>query len=176
MHQSNIFGNGGYALHANVVKDPLTVIDASGNWWGTADPDSIAAAIFDHSDDARCPTVIFEPYQTDSLILSTQTDVDGEGDPRLPTRVSLRQNYPNPFNAESRIGFALPVAGEVRLDVFNVLGRRVRTLLRRRLAAGEHEVVFDGTDASGAQLATGVYLYRVWTPSAQATRKMILVK
>ena len=74
------------------------------------------------------------------------------------------------------ISFSLPSAGEARLEVYNVQGRLVKTLVEGQLEAGVHQVVWDGTDASGSQVATGVYMYRLTAGDRVETRKMSLVK
>ncbi|MCB2229178.1 S8 family serine peptidase [bacterium] len=98
------------------------------------------------------------------------TDV-GDLPNALPLSFELQQNYPNPFNPSTVIEFALPEQAETRLDVFNVLGQRVTTLVDRTLPAGRHRVRFDG-----AGLASGVYLYRLKTDDRETSRKMMLVK
>lgn len=94
----------------------------------------------------------------------------------LPVDFALAQNYPNPFNPSTEISFSLPRASHVTLNVFNITGRRVATLVDRRLEAGDHAVTWDGTDESGARVATGVYLYRIEAAEFTSSRKMLLVK
>ena len=94
----------------------------------------------------------------------------------LPTAFALAQNYPNPFNPRTAIKFALPVATHVRLEVFNVLGQRVAVLKDEPMAAGRHEVTWDGANTHGKSVATGVYLYRLTTEQYTETRKMVLLK
>lgn len=79
----------------------------------------------------------------------------------LPSSFSLQQNYPNPFNAVTTIQFDLPRAGQVRVEIFNVLGQRVRILVDEELQPGYKQVVWDGTDQSGNPVASGVYFYRL---------------
>lgn len=94
-----------------------------------------------------------------------------------PREFELRQNYPNPFNPSTTIAFQLPAAAEIRLEVFDVLGRRVTTLLAgESFAAGSHTIPFDG-----ASLASGLYLYRLSGQTAAGrsfvqTKKMMMVK
>lgn len=104
------------------------------------------------------------------------SDADDGTTGQLPARFALEQNQPNPFNPTTTITFALPKATDVSLEVFNVLGQRVRTLLSEHLAAGFHNVVFDGRDGRGEELASGVYLYRIKTDTHTDSRKMILMK
>lgn len=95
----------------------------------------------------------------------------------LPTDYALEQNYPNPFNPTTTIQFALPERAHVTLDVFNVLGQRVRTLVNEELAAGTYNPEFDGTSDGGTPLASGLYFYRLQTSTDYVeTRKMVLVK
>jgi hypothetical protein len=90
---------------------------------------------------------------------------------RLPLTFELHQNYPNPFNPTTEIGFGLPTASWVTLEVFNISGQRVATLVDGQKEAGEHTVLWD---AGG--YASGVYLYRLTADGYVATRKMILLK
>ena len=102
------------------------------------------------------------------------TDVEdnaGDAENNLPESFVLSQNYPNPFNPTTQIDFALPTRSHVQVDVFNVLGQQVQTLLDERLPAGWHTISFDATG-----LATGVYLYRLRSDTYTETRKMLLVK
>lgn len=95
---------------------------------------------------------------------------------QLPADYALGQNYPNPFNPVTNIEFSLPRSGEVTLEVFNILGARVRQLVNEKLSAGVHRVTFDSRSDRGAKLASGVYFYRLITSEYTDTRKMLLLK
>lgn len=84
----------------------------------------------------------------------------GSGPVGVPEKTSLQQNYPNPFNPETVVGFGLAESGQVRLEVFNALGQRVKILVAGELAAGQHSARFDG-----AHLPSGTYFYRLTTSS-----------
>ena len=112
---------------------------------------------------------------TPNVVISMYSDVVDTSSP-LPYTFSLKQNYPNPFNPSTRIAFTLPRASRVQLEVLNVLGQQVTTLHTGRLSAGEHAIEWDGTDAEGESVASGVYFYRLTTDSLRATRKMLLLK
>ncbi len=102
--------------------------------------------------------------------------IDGAGGTGLPEGFALDQNYPNPFNPSTVIDFTLPHRAEVSIDILNVTGQRVRTLLDRSFAAGTHSVTWDGTDASGRRVASGTYFYRLTVEDRTSARKMLLLK
>ena len=93
----------------------------------------------------------------------------------LPAGFALGPNYPNPFNPSTIIPYQLPVATPVRLEVFNVLGQHVKTLVDGQRPAGTHTALWDATDATGQAVGAGVYFYRLSGGGAQWTRKMVLV-
>ncbi len=95
---------------------------------------------------------------------------------QLPTTLELGQNYPNPFNPETVIGFAMPDAGDVRLEVYDLLGRKVDTLLEGSMNPGAHQVRWDGLNQQGAPVASGIYLYRLQVGSQQLQKKMVLLR
>ena len=98
--------------------------------------------------------------------------VGGRG---LPTRFALGQNYPNPFNPSTVIPYQLSTTEHVRLDVFNVLGQRVATLVDGEQVAGAHTAVWTATDEAGQAVSAGVYIYRLVAGDATATGRMVLV-
>jgi hypothetical protein len=100
--------------------------------------------------------------------------INGHG--AVPDDYALYQNYPNPFNPTTRINFDLPEASQVRLAVFNLLGQEVRTLVAGQLPAGRHFVAWDGRDASGQVVGSGLYLYRLQAGDFVSSRKMLLTR
>lgn len=94
----------------------------------------------------------------------------------VPRSFSLSQNYPNPFNPSTHIKFSLPERSVARLDIFDLLGREIKGLGETVYSAGEHELVWDGTDELGRGAASGVYFYRLTAGSYQQSRKMVLLK
>jgi hypothetical protein len=94
----------------------------------------------------------------------------------LPTVYALMQNTPNPFNPMTKVHFDMPVAGDVNLSVFNVLGQHVTDLVNGYREAGSHEAVWEGKDKTGATVASGIYFYRIKTNEFTDTKKMVLLK
>ena len=102
--------------------------------------------------------------------------VDDPGNGGVPGTFLLSQNYPNPFNDRTSITYGLPFDSQVRIDVFNILGQHIQTLVNRERVAGTYPVEWDGTNRSGETVATGVYFYRLRAGSHVETRKMLLLK
>ena len=94
----------------------------------------------------------------------------------LPETYALYQNYPNPFNASTTIFYELPEAAPVKLEIINVLGQKVVTLLDQPEDAGIHSVTWDSRDEAGRSVASGVYFYRIITPEYNFEKKMVLMK
>ena len=94
----------------------------------------------------------------------------------VPSVFALHQNYPNPFNPVTEIQFDVPVESKVKLTIYNLMGQEVTTLSHSTLEAGFHSVRWDGTNGLGEQVGTGLYFYRLSSPSFTSTKKMILVK
>lgn len=92
-----------------------------------------------------------------------------------PARFHLGENYPNPFNPSTVIPYRLHRSMPVRLEVFNVLGQRIATLVDGERSEGFHTARWDGTDAAGQAVAAGMYLYRLSGEGVQATRSMVLI-
>jgi outer membrane protein assembly factor BamB len=101
---------------------------------------------------------------------------ESPAEPSVPVDYALWQNYPNPFNPETTIRYSLAQEGPVRLSVFNVLGQEVITLVRGQRSAGSHAVTWDGTDASGSAVSSGLYFCRLQAGEFAETRKMVLLR
>ena len=93
----------------------------------------------------------------------------------LPKRFELGANYPNPFNPSTLIPYHLAASSYVRLEVFNLLGQRIATLVEGERSAGVHTAVWDATAGSGQSVGAGVYLYRLTVGGESQTGRMVLV-
>jgi hypothetical protein len=94
----------------------------------------------------------------------------------LPLTFAINQNTPNPFASATNIRFAIPDAKPVTLKIYNVEGRLVRDLIDRTMPAGRHEVTWDGRDATGARVTSGVYFYKFAAGTFTAERKMVVLQ
>ena len=155
------------------------ISNGEGSW--SLDPGSI-----------RVVEVVFSPESVDTFqaVLEISHDAPNEESPlevtllgsgksinasnpdeKLPERLELHQNYPNPFNPGTVIRYELPRASEVHLEVFDLLGRRVATLVNEWMQAGRHEIPFDAS-----RLASGIYVYRIQAGNFIQTRRMTFIK
>ncbi len=122
------------------------------------------------SNDPDTPTVTVPV----TLVVTTTT---GVGDDGLPSRFALGNAYPNPFNPTTTIRFAVPAGGgDVRLSIFDIRGRLVRSLVRGHRDGGTYTAVWNGDDQRGQRVASGTYFYRLEAPGFTSTRKLVLVK
>jgi hypothetical protein len=96
-------------------------------------------------------------------------DIDEQD--QLPRHVRLHQNYPNPFNARTQINYALHRTGQVSVDIYDILGRKVQTLYNGEQAAGEHSLIWKADE-----VASGVYFYKLTAGDYAETKRMMLVK
>lgn len=113
-------------------------------------------------------------------VLSNLCGFDPNGTPdaagEVPASFALKGNFPNPFNPKTTIRFALAANEHVHLNVYDLGGRLVKTLVDEPMAAANHEVVWDGTDNGGAKVASGVYFYKLVAGDFNATEKMVMLK
>ena len=123
------------------------------------------------------PEVFFDTTDVEGrykIELEPATGVEG-GESAKPVAFRLDQNYPNPFNPGTVVSYQLARDVPVRLDIYNSVGQRVRTLVDAWKTAGSHATVWDGRDDSGASLASGVYIYRLEAGDFSDSRKMVLI-
>jgi hypothetical protein len=152
------------------VLDLHFVIDS------TAPPGEITIVEFQNENlgdncwaDSAGVNLIIPVLENGSITINPQTFI-GENS-RLPGKFELTQNYPNPFNASTTIEYGLPEAAHVRIQIYDLLGRKIETLVEEHKRAGQHQV---GWDASGR--SSGVYFYRIEAGDNIETKKMILLK
>jgi hypothetical protein len=96
--------------------------------------------------------------------------------PNLNNRYSLFQNYPNPFNPNTAITYFLPVNSKVEMDIYNIAGQKVTTLISAWQTAGNHKIKWNGQDKNGMNVSSGIYLYQLKANGFQQCKKMILIR
>ena len=95
----------------------------------------------------------------------------------IPTQFALHQNYPNPFNPSTQILFDVPEGAElVRLNIYNILGKKVSTLLNNVMSPGKHKIEWNAKDDEGNPVASGIYFYELSSSSFTARKKMLLIR
>ncbi|MCD6502606.1 T9SS type A sorting domain-containing protein, partial [bacterium] len=100
----------------------------------------------------------------------------GVDDRKLPEEFALSANRPNPFNATTQFTLSLPVESDVKIEVYDLLGKKVSTLVDGEMEAGYRKIVWNGRDASGHEVPSGLYLYKVVAGDFREVRKMTLIK
>ncbi len=131
------------------------------------------ANVFDMTISGGVVHILLDDGTSISFTYTAGSTSVGTEDPEteLPNTFALDQNYPNPFNPTTSIRFTLPATQNVNLTVFDMLGRRVATLVNGPLTAGQHQITFQAS-----ALPSGMYLYRLSTPNGSISQKMILLK
>jgi hypothetical protein len=111
-------------------------------------------------------------YANDITVISTGID----NEINLPTSTTLMQNYPNPFNSSTNISFYLANESRVELSIYDLLGRKVTTLISGNLQAGQQTINWNGINARGSQVASGMYLYILKTDGGTQSKRMVMLK
>jgi hypothetical protein len=105
--------------------------------------------------------------------LPTATDYEEES---LPKKATLAQNRPNPFNPSTTIDYTITRRAQVRVMIYDILGREVAVLVDKEQPAGEYSITWNGLDRDGSRVASGIYFYQLWTDDEVRSRKMVMLK
>jgi hypothetical protein len=183
LHNTN-----GYVSQDEYASDTLSVGPYSGLWRLTAysggnlpwlsqfegqnfQPGQLQYA---HPYDATKPVYVVVEYAI--LIFQKPTFVAEEEEIITPRAFELFQSYPNPFNNQAVIKYSLSKPIEVSLFIYNILGQKVRTLVRKEIQKGLKTVIWDGKDDRGRDLSSGIYFYRLKAGELTQTKRMVLLK
>lgn len=155
-------------------KMPLQIHLSGENWEQSVTVwDSLYSQRFEFITEQRPQKLEVDP---EDWVLKKLEEVESGEFVGIPTEFKLSQNYPNPFNSSTTIIFGMPMPGEVKIEIYDVLGKRVyRNLLSENLIAF-HRFVWDGKDNRGNALPSGIYFYRFSQGASAIARKMILVR
>ncbi len=150
-----------------------TSICGLGDIDGNGDPDFAVGAIWgskvgDPSSQYRGAVYVFK--------CSFATDIGEEIGGALPQDFKLQQNYPTPFNPETMLEYSVASKSHVKLEIYNVAGQKVRTLVNETVAAGSYRIRWDGRNNLSEKVSSGIYLYKLISDNFSETKKMILLK
>jgi hypothetical protein len=173
-----VFGNGGGDYIGispgphDIQADPLFVDRFSGDFRLLPNSPCI---------DAGDPTFPLDPDSTRADIGAYYFDqsvgIDDDGAPSGPYQFALKQNYPNPFNGETIISYSLEKQSSVSLFIFSITGHLVLPILNKEIQeAGEHHYLWEGRDANGKAVSTGIYFYELYVNEYRESKAMILIK
>lgn len=115
------------------------------------------------------------PY-SEEITVATGAITPVDNQPNLPEETSLGQNYPNPFNPKTEFDYSIADASKVTLTIYDVLGRKVKTLVNGFKSSGFYRAIWDGTDKSLNKAASGIYFAKLTAGSYSQVRKIILQK
>ena len=122
------------------------------------------------SDYFGVPQEVAVVFKVDYIILTV-----GEGSVEL-SEFKIYRNYPNPFNPTTTLTYDLLFDSDVQLNIYDLLGRQVKTLVRQRQNAGQHSITWDATNRNGEPVSAGIYFYHLRAYDFNATGKMLLLK
>jgi hypothetical protein len=149
------------------IVEPGGQADLTFRMYGT-EQDGDTAYVVIYTNDPMAPVVNVE------VIRDVVVGINQPG--KVPEVFDVKQNYPNPFNPITIIKYQLPRTSELELQIFNVLGQRVKTLVKGKVQAGYYEAVWNGCNDLGQQVSSGIYIYRFKAADYQKTLKLILLK
>lgn len=131
---------------------------------------------YDGSHGVHNPTHVVNVLQQSLILLGYSPTGMELAESRLPGTFELSQNYPNPFNPSTEIRFSLAKPADVRLEIYDIMGRVVATLIQEPMTAGYHKVAWEGKNNTGQAVSSGVYFYRLTAGQFVATKKMVVIK
>ncbi len=165
-------------LHYNIYRSATSLVEINAGNFLASSTDSTYL-------DASLPSGTWYYVVTAMDVHGNESDPSNEavvqeasaaGGSALPQRVAVQGAWPNPFNPSTTIKYAVPEAGRVQLTIFDVRGQAIRTLVAADKQPGYYDVAFDGRDAAGRILASGVYFARLQTADGISTGKLVLTK
>lgn len=171
----------GFVYVVNTFYHSITILDPNLNYLDDFGERGYEPGQFDYPSDIYIEgheVQVCENYADSSGIQSFLIAAgSSKRDPgQLPGKFYLAQNYPNPFNSNTTIMFELPEPSDVRITIYDILGRRVTTLVDEKMSAGSHSKIWNGTNQTGRTVSSGIYFYRLEMNKHAATRKLLLLK
>jgi hypothetical protein len=153
--------------------DSTAAIRGSGGVYGDGDLDGMPDIAHNNNRSSGVRPALYV-WEYDPSMSSVEEYQPGEN--AMPRSFELKQNYPNPFNPTTTIMYSLEKNGAVRLNIYNINGKLVRTLVNGHQVMGYHHVVWDGNDNNGHRVSSGIYFYSLEANSQKVVKKMTMIK
>ena len=160
----------GYTVNVDLHLSPNVDLDFRDNCWGTSDPDSVAALIWDGIDNPSLGITV------DYLPLQPREAWAGVGEDTMPSKPVSLEVFPNPFNPSTTIRFNLSEPQQAKVAVYDVSGHLIKTLLDEFTHSGEQTIEWNGRDGSGRAVSSGSYFVRLQGDRVSEVRKVMLVR
>ena len=169
-----------FEFNIHVSDDPDTTYTFDVTEWVAADANGIISIVMIDMSQASTTLKVHSKENTAggapmTLVLTEATAIDSELD-ETPKVFQLAQNYPNPFNPSTTIDYSLEQTTELSIVVYDVLGNQVKTLVNNTVQAGNHSIVWDGTNMENSAVTTGIYFCQMTGNNMTKTLKMVLSK
>ncbi|TFG93874.1 MAG: T9SS type A sorting domain-containing protein, partial [Calditrichales bacterium] len=148
-------------------------------WYGevVVETDNFRFLQFQNIPDGAITVSVNEPNDTPNINFSfLQSAIDFNDTKALPTEFGLESVFPNPFNPEATIRYAVPYASQITIEIFDILGRKVATVLDQKQSSGWHTVQWNGRNDQHEAVTSGIYIARLKAADQVSTRKMILLR
>jgi len=168
-----------YLAPLSGLADGAAFVFASGFFDPASNGDGPAFGVFAALPDGSVLELPVAPLPSASISNSGQVSAENADLAAVPTDFALLQNYPNPFNPETSIRYELPFDADVTINIYNINGQLIRTLMSGHINAGYHQAEWNATDQFGNQVAGGVYFYQIVVKGEDnfnVTKKMVLMK
>jgi hypothetical protein len=166
------------SIPASANQIQRSVLDGGGGMWLSTTNYKLCSSVGQSITGAQSGSTmkLYTGFWNPWVVTMSPVEQEQDDFTSLPKEFDLRQNYPNPFNPTTVIEYALPKSSQVRIQIYNVLGRRVRNLVDQRQEPGYKTIYWDGKDDSGIEVSSGVYFYRIVAGDYVKCRKMTLLK
>ncbi len=171
--------NPSFDMYFHILNTPYkeTAVDTSSSELDSLTWSLISGNMFFNTGD-RIQILYENIFTTEDVFVFTADPnmLIDNNNPILPENVELYQNYPNPFNPSTTISFSLPKSEIVKIKIYDILGRGIRTLVNSRMQVGLKKVEWDGKDTYGRAVPSGIYFYRLETENCRSVQKMLLLR
>ncbi|MCL2065330.1 MAG: T9SS type A sorting domain-containing protein [Candidatus Cloacimonetes bacterium] len=156
-------------LSLNTLRlDVLSYIDSNINY--NVEYTYHVTSIFSIEDDE------YESDMSNIVVVFTEDDITSSEEEYIPHITELQGNFPNPFNPETTIVFTLHNPSYVSIEIYNIKGQKVHTLVNANMKPGKYSSIWNGTDDNGRNLSSGVYFYKMQTDEYTSVKRMLLMK